>query len=219
MLSNALTEIKLAFCYTCNERPPVVPPPTMYGPDGLPPAHDEKTGVAGLPTGNPERLALHNALLNIVDDVARGPCTWSKVVKNARGWLMSKSWLEKRGLPSPETVYYTMDRNAALLGFNDDIFYFDEFVDAFTYASVAEQRESGTVYLVSRRRESQSSNVDASLVDVENEAAAADFGCSALWSRTRTTTLAGCSCQYPNAISRGAVAFWVVGWAHPFAVW
>ena len=73
-----------------------------------------------------------------------------------------------------------------------------QFVDAFTYASVAEQRESGTVYLVSRRRESQSSHVDASLVDVENEAAAADFGCSALWSRTRTTTLAGCSCQYPK---------------------
>ena len=92
----------------------------------MPPAHDEKTGIAGLPTGNPERLALHNALLNIVDNVARGPCTWSKVVQNARGWLMSKSWLEKRGLPSPETVYYTMDRNPALLGFNDGIFYVDD---------------------------------------------------------------------------------------------
>ena len=126
VLSDALTEIKLAFCYTCNERPPVMPPPTMYGPDGLPPAHDGDTGIAGLPTGTPERLVLHNALLSIVNDVARGPCTWSKVVKNARGWLMSKSWLEKRGLPSPETVYYTMDRNPALLGFNDGVFYVDD---------------------------------------------------------------------------------------------
>jgi hypothetical protein len=144
VLNAALTEIKLAFCYTCNERPPVVPPPTMYGPNGLPPAHDADTGIAGLPTGNPERLVLHNALLSIVNDVARGPCTWSKVgllctpclkkrtdaktqvVKNARGWLMSKSWLEKRGLPSPETVYYTMDRNPALLGFDDGVFYVDD---------------------------------------------------------------------------------------------
>jgi hypothetical protein len=126
MLSNALTDIKLAFCYTCDESPPVEPPPTMYGPEGLPPAHDEKTGIAGLLTGNPERLKLHNALLDIVNDMSRGPCTWSKVVKNARGWLMNKSWLEKRGLPSPETVFYTMDRDPALLGFQDGIFYVDD---------------------------------------------------------------------------------------------
>ena len=69
---------------------------------------------------------------------------------------------------------------------------------ALEYASPPpETRDGVLVYQVSRRQ-SRPIGSASTLEQVENEAAAADYGCGTLCSRTRITSLLACSCQFPK---------------------
>jgi hypothetical protein len=70
-------------------------------------------------------------------------------------------------------------------------------VDALAYVSEA-VHDGVRVYTVRRRRDNEAGDAAPGGADAQSEAAAADFGCSRLWSRARTTTLEHCSCQFPS---------------------